>query len=282
MVWSGADETVRRKHLHYDWHWFWDTGNGDIGNQGLHQMDLARWFLGENALSPRVLAIGGRLGYIDDGETPNTMVVMHEYPRAPLYFEVRGLPDKPGSKVMSIYRGLGVGALVQYEDGEIRIPNYSGAAAFGRDGTMLKTLGHLSRSEERSRSRQAGQPRRGQPSCQLDPGRSQPETQRSPLRRLEGHLSTALCHTANISYRLGVKADPGVIRDKIQGSKEATDSLERMIEHLRINGVNVAEDKLVLGEHLRMDPKTERFLDNEEANKLLTRVYREPYVVQPQ
>ena len=99
---------------------------------------------------------------------------------------------------------------------------------------------------------------------------------------LEGHLSTALCHTANISYRLGAKAEPGEIRDKIKGSKEAVDSLERMIEHLRANGVNVAVDKLVLGEHLRMDPKTEQFIGNEEANKLLTRNYRVPYVVTPQ
>ena len=44
-----------RKHLHYDWHWVWPTGNGDLGNQGIHQMDLARWVLGETALSPRIL-----------------------------------------------------------------------------------------------------------------------------------------------------------------------------------------------------------------------------------
>ena len=175
-----------------------------------------------------------------------------------------------------------MGALVQYEDGEIRIPNYSGAAAFGRDGTMLKRWGTFLAPKN---GPDPGKPdNRGEVSHHANWIQAVRSRKPSDLHceALEGHLSTALCHTANISYRLGVKADPGVIRDKIQGSKEATDSLERMIEHLRINGVNVAEDKLVLGEHLRMDPKTERFLDNEEANKLLTRVYREPYVVQPQ
>jgi hypothetical protein len=63
-----------------------------MGNQGIHQMDIARWFLGVNELSPRVMSVGGRLGYDDDGETPNTQVVYHDYEKAPLIFETRGLP----------------------------------------------------------------------------------------------------------------------------------------------------------------------------------------------
>jgi hypothetical protein len=54
--WCGPapKEPLRRKHLHYDWHWVWPTGNGDIGNQGIHEMDLARWVLGETEVSPGV------------------------------------------------------------------------------------------------------------------------------------------------------------------------------------------------------------------------------------
>jgi hypothetical protein len=63
-------------------------------------MDMARWALGETALSPRVLSVGGRLGYVDDGTTPNTIIVFHDYPTAPLIFEVRGLPSDPDSKKM--------------------------------------------------------------------------------------------------------------------------------------------------------------------------------------
>ena len=68
-------------------------------------MDMARWVLGETALSPRVLSVGGRLGYVDDGTTPNTLIVFHDYPTAPLIFEVRGLPSGAGSKEMDKYRG---------------------------------------------------------------------------------------------------------------------------------------------------------------------------------
>ena len=93
-LWCGPApmDPLRRARLHYDWHWIWNYGNGDLGNQGIHQMDIARWFLGENDLSPKVMSVGGRLGYVDDGETPNTQFVYHEYDSAPLIFEVRGLP----------------------------------------------------------------------------------------------------------------------------------------------------------------------------------------------
>src|SRR3989442_15287400 len=91
---------LMRKKLHYDWHWVWPTGCGDLGNQGIHQMDMARWALGANALSPRVFSVGGRLGYVDDGETPNTQFVFHDYPQAPLIFEVRGLPSGKESEKM--------------------------------------------------------------------------------------------------------------------------------------------------------------------------------------
>jgi predicted dehydrogenase len=93
----------RRRNFHYDWHWFWDYGAGDLGNQAVHEMDVARWFLGESTLSPRVLAIGGRLGYDDDGQTPNTLIVFHDYLKAPLIMEVRGLPDQAGQQKMSAY-----------------------------------------------------------------------------------------------------------------------------------------------------------------------------------
>ena len=70
-IWSGpaplADLT--RQQFHYDWHWQWPYGNGDLGNQGIHQMDLARWGLGVSTLSNAVLSYGGRLGYEDAGDS---------------------------------------------------------------------------------------------------------------------------------------------------------------------------------------------------------------------
>jgi predicted dehydrogenase len=83
---------------HYDWHWDFNTGCGDIGNQGIHEMDLCRWFLNEDKLPLRVMSIGGRVGYDDAGNTPNTQIVYYGYEKAPLVFEVRGLPKSKAAQ----------------------------------------------------------------------------------------------------------------------------------------------------------------------------------------
>ena len=116
-LWTGpADLTPPRRNsksngtVHYDWHWFWNYGGGDITNQGIHQMDVARWFLGEPGLPSTVMSFGGRFGYRDDAETPNTLISVFGYAKAPLIFEVRGLPMKAGMRAMDKFLGTDVGA----------------------------------------------------------------------------------------------------------------------------------------------------------------------------
>ncbi len=280
-LWCGpaAKVPLTRKNLHYDWHWVWNTGNGDLGNQGIHQMDIARWFIGEDALSPTVYSVGGRLGYEDDGETPNTQVIVHEYAKAPLYFEVQGLPASATSKNMDNYRGSGIGVIIQYENGHILVPSYTGAAAFDNSGKMIKRWGNFKAPKDQA---DPGAPEDGKMENHyanfITAVRSRkPSDLHAEI--LEGHLSSALCHTGNISYLLGKKADPNAIREKVKGNKEALDSINRMVEHLAKNNVDVKVDQLTLGEILKMDPKTEKFIGNAEADKLLTREYRAPFIV---
>jgi len=82
-------EYTKNRYL-YNWHWFWDTGNGDIGNQGIHEMDLARRGLGRD-LPTNAVSTGGKYVYEDDQETPNTQIATFDYGDAELVFEVRGL-----------------------------------------------------------------------------------------------------------------------------------------------------------------------------------------------
>lgn len=265
-LWCGPAplEPLRRQRLHYDWHWVWSTGNGDLGNQGIHQMDLARWFLGVGELSPRVWSVGGRLGYDDDGQTANTQIVFHDYPGAPLIFEVRGLPDKAGSKDMDQYLGSNVGVHIHCEGGRVFVPGYAatGAVAYDADGRQIRqwsgTEDHFANFVQAVRSRRQ---------------------EELHAEILEGHLSSALCHTGNISYRLGAVADHAAIREQIHGDREALATYERMVEHLGANQVDLASTPLTLGPVLKMDPQTERFLDHDGANALLTRDYRPPFVV---
>ena len=263
-LWCGPAPKLplMRKRLHYDWHWVWPTGNGDLGNQGIHEMDKARWALGKDSLSPRVFSIGGRLGYVDDGETANTQFVVHDYGDSQLIFEVRGLPSSKdagkGREMMDKYRGQGVGQVIECEGGYL-----AGTVAHDNDGKEIKKFSggggnHFANFMSAVRSRK-----------------------HTDLNAdiLEGHLSSALCHTGNISYRLGRTMDPDEITASIKAESAAAETLDRMKEHLAANGVDLKKTQLTIGPVLKMDPKTERFIGNDKANALLTRDYRKPFVV---
>src|SRR5258708_40361448 len=101
-------------------------------------MDLGRGVGGEKALSPWVWTVGGRLGYLDDGAPQNPQVVFHDYPAAPLIFEVRGLPASATSDKMDLYHGAGVGVVVDCEGGRMVIPDYSGATFYDKQDQEIK------------------------------------------------------------------------------------------------------------------------------------------------
>lgn len=266
-LWCGpaAKLPLMRKRLHYDWHWVWPTGNGDLGNQGIHQMDLGRWVLGEKELSPRVWSVGGRLGYVDDGTTPNTLIVFHDYKAAPLIFEVRGLPSADGSKQMDRYHGADIGVVTDCEGGSMVIPSYSKAKFFDKEDKEIKSFdgssSHFANFIGAVRSRKSAE-------LKAD--------------ILDGHLSSALCHTGNISYRLGTPHSPEEIREAVKADADLTEALGRMEQHLAANNVDLQKTPATLGAVLNMDPQSERFIGNHLANQLLTREYRKPFVVPKQ
>lgn len=270
-LWCGPapKKELLRKNLHYDWHWDFDTGCGDIGNQGIHQMDIARWVLRQNALSPRILSVGGRLGYDDDGNTPNTQFILHSYPEVPLIFEVRGLPrgkeyqsDALWSRNMPDYRGARIGVTVDCADGTMVIPSYDSATAYDEKGNLVRqfkgSADHFANFIDAVRSR--------------NPGQLNADIE-------QGHLSSALCHTGNISHRLGRRMAPEAIRDHLAFSPAARETYDRMVTHLQANGVDLIRRPLTFGAALEMDPRQERFIHNDAANQLLTREYRYPFVV---
>jgi predicted dehydrogenase len=256
---------------HYDWHWDHNTGNGDMGNQGIHQMDIARWFLGESTLSPRTFSIGGRLGYVDSGNTPNTQIVYHAYPKAPLLFETRGLPrdaqllqKQPHYENgdMDEYRGSRVGVIVQCEQGYVVIPSYTAATAYDPSGKKVKSWSgggdHFANFLDGIKSRNYNDL-----NCDI----------------LDGHLSSGLCHTGMVSHQVGHPATRKEIEEAVSGDALLADSFARMAAHLKANGVDLNGPTLTLGEWLTMDPQTEQLTGNSQANRLLTREYRRGYEV---
>jgi len=253
----------RRRHFHYDWHWFWDTGNGDIGNVGLHQTDVARWFLGEKDIAPRTIVVGGRLGHVDDAQTPNTLAVVHDYPSAPLIFEVRGLPTKAGANEMDTYRGMAIGNVVHCEGGTLTVPvSYTSVQAYDNSGRLVKEFtgdaSHAANFIDAVRSRR---------------------TSDLHIPVAESHVSSCLSHVSNISYLLGKATPPDQLREQIQGRPALSEAVGRMLEHLAANNVDFGRTPPTIGCPLETDPVAQRFIGNDAANALLTREHRKPYVI---
>ncbi len=217
-IWLGPAPVrpFTRNRFHYNWHWHWDYGNGDIGNQGAHQMDVARWGLGVG-LPRKIQSMGGHYFFEDDQETPNTLISTFSYPeeKKMIVFEVRHWITNSED----LDKGAGVGNIFYGSEGIMILPSYTSYKVFlgkqlepGPSGTAGGD--HFANFIEAVRSR--------------DPSNLNAEIE-------EGHKSSAMCHLANISYRLGRTID--------------------------------------------FDPVTELCPGDKEANALLTREYREPYVV---
>jgi predicted dehydrogenase len=253
---------LRRKQLHYEWHWFWDTGNGEMGNNGIHVIDVARLALGQDRTPPRAMSIGGRFGPRDCAETANTHIALLDFQPAPLICEVRNVTAGKGAAAIGKYRGRTNGIQIDCEGGYFA-GDASGGAFFDRLGKKVKDLGagdsaksleltHLSAFLAGVRSRKAG-----------DLG----------AEALEGHRSTACCHMANVSHRLGKRSSPEDIRATLTGNAEMADAFERCREYLRENGVDLDATPATLGPWVSLDAEGGRFVGDfaDAANRLSRR-----------
>lgn len=256
-LWLGPAAMVplTRSKFHYDWHWVWNTGNGELGNNNIHTLDICRWGLGVTGLGNSVLSYGGRLGYADSGETPNSQVCVFDFGDKTIVSETRGLKTEP---FHPNYKG---GCIFFGAEGII-----AGGSLFDLQGKLVRTFdgkgeNHFANFLEAVRSRKV-----------------------SDLNAdiLEGHQSTALCHVGNISYRLGRPTSPDEIQQqlgRLKAHDQVQETFDRTRQHLASNDVDVAKSQLTLGTVLHMDSKREAFVDNSPADAMLTREYRRPFVV---
>jgi predicted dehydrogenase len=231
-LWLGPapQQPFSQVRLH-GWHYLWDFGNGQLGNQGVHQLDIIRWGLGIDTLPTQVQAMGGHLVHEDDQETPDTLSVAYRFGDRKLLavVEVRNWYTNEeagmGDKYPFVDHQNVVGVIFLGSEGYMILPDYSSYRTF---------LG---------KSRRPGPSKvvEGNPMMDTDHFRNwiaavrsrKPEDLNAEI--LQGHLSSAMNHMANIAYRT-----------------------QRT---------------------LQFDPNTERFASDDEANRMLTRAYRAPYLV---
>ena len=278
-LWLGpAPMQPFHKNLHpYNWHWFWDTGNGEIGNQGVHQMDIARWAIKASNLPTKVYSIGGRFLHNgpDQAETPNMQMAVMEFGNGGpiLLFEVRGLtgdrnrPDFPQEVSNQFFTTEGVikGGDEGRRGGYMFHPKNGGAAvALEVPEPKITVADAFPAFINAVRTRK-------------------PEDNNCDAE--VAHYSAACCHLGNISYRLGA-GTPGNYKDcqaitVKNKNKEVTAALELIRDNCKGYGLPIDEMTWVIGPELTFDPRTERFTGERanEANPLLTRPYRAPFVV---
>jgi predicted dehydrogenase len=270
-IWLGPapEQPYHENLVHYNWHWFWDFGNGDIGNQGVHQIDIARWGIKDGTLPTKVYSIGGRFlpDGPDQGQVPNMQLAVMEFGDVILLFEVRGLTNKhkdwpnvvtnsfiTTEGVIKEGTGRGGGSVFQPKSGgapqKIELdkdPHVAPGGAFGAFINAMRTR----KPEDNN--------------CDAE----------------VAHYSSALIHLANISYRLGTVGTYDKARGAIGDNKEIVATLERIRDNSQAVGVPVDQTKYTVGPVLTFDPATEKFTGEHaaEANKLLTREYRPPFIV---
>jgi predicted dehydrogenase len=260
-LWCGPAQKVPiyRNKLQYDCSFDWNTGDGESCNQGVHELDAARWCLGEAQLPRRVMSMGGRFLFDDACNTPNTQITYYDFATAPVLYEVHNLTQAKDSQEMPSFHGERVGVIVQCEGGVVSL--YRGTAwdEKGKPIQSFKDSGdHFANFIEAVRL-----------------------GQREHLNAdiLEGHISTAVCHAGNISFRLGRKTSKPEMRTQVQEIPIFAEMYDRLLTHLAAHDINADDGNVTLGPWLRFDPKKEIVLNHKQANPLVRGFYRKGYQI---
>jgi len=278
-LWCGpiSMRPLMRKNLHYDWHWQYATGNAEIGNNGPHTLDCVRWALQMKGLPQTVFSIGGRYGYIDNGDVPNTLLAVYDYKGIPIVYESRALPENSASENMDGLESISAtGKKIVFPHNRTS-PN-THEAFFCEDGILYNESiydndGKLVSSFEADKS--------------IGPKEhfiSAIKSRKISDLRIdieEGHISTAFCHLGNISYKMGEPASLEKIYGIIGGNEFVLNAFEGLKKHLLNHGIDVSKQEIVLGPKLFFNSKNEEFYNSNSkmANLYLKDTYREPFVI---
>jgi len=268
-LWLGPaeDQVLYRNKLHYDWHWDWNTGSGEMGNWGVHVLDDVRnvVFQDQVTLPTRIVAGGGRVVWNDAGNTPNVHFAYFDTGKIPTYIGLSNLPAKPGTKKGLNYRGVTTGYFVQCEGGYY-MGRRGGGDAYDAAGKKVRSFSGSSGNRHAQNF--------------IDAIRAND----SSLLKSEikvGHDSTGWCNLANIGFRAGSTFNLDQAREisSDDGNWEAL--LSQMTNHFKAHGYSMNDSEIRLSPILHHNPKTEQFTGEHAsaANAFLKRKYRKGFEV---
>ena len=264
-------EPLTRPKLHYDWHWVWATGDGDLANSGIHAFDACRWFARQKGFPRRVLGMGGRFTFDDAAQTPNTQLTLIDYPEVPILIENRNLPTEKGGDIMDTYRRIREGFVLQFEGGYFAGLR-AGGLVIGPKGERLKEFPGDGGDDHQANFIAAVRNRRQ-------------STLRAPIQ--EGHISSSVCHLGNISYRLGEPTSTNTCRQIVAAHAHADETFDRLSKSLEGIGVDLGKAPFSMGPWLEINPKTGEVRNagkgqtakRDQARTLAHGSHRAPYVL---
>jgi predicted dehydrogenase len=240
-LWLGpaADLPMFREEFHYDWHWAWNTGNGDIGNQTPHEIDIANRVLGDASLPTKVRSFGGRFGWNDGGETPNLQVATYELAGVPVIVEVNNLKLSPTRNTIGARDGIRIGIVVRCEGGQLR-GGLGGMYAVGKDGkeSIRKFPGDGGDGHQENFIQAVRSRRRADIASRLE----------------TAERSAAIAHLANLSYRSGNKTPTASMQEVTNGNPILQTILSDQANQLAAWGITAPEYNL--GRVIDFDPAT--------------------------
>ena len=270
-LWCGPapDEPLTRPKLHYDWHWVWSTGDGDVGNSSVHAFDACRMFLPGVVFPRRILSLGGRFTYDDAAQTPNTQFTLAEYPELPIVIENRNLSMEKDAVVMDNLRRVQEGFVLQYEGGYFA-GFRMGGSVFDNAGKKLQHFQGNNGEDHQANFIKALRSRKT-------------EDLNSPIT--EGHVSSAVCHLGNISYRLGRPGNPQACENALGNRPPVAEGFPRLVKSLEGIGVDLDKTPFTLGPSLEIDPASGDILKAgtgedsqlEQARRLARGTHRAPF-----
>ena len=263
-LWLGpaAEQPLFRNQFHYDWHWFWNTGSGEIGNQAPHEIDLANWLLGDGPMPAAIHSVGGRFGWNDAGETPNMQLAWYEVAGVPVTIEVNDLQLTPQRKVTSLRDGIRIGLVVRCEGGQLR-GGLGGTYAVAPDG-------------KKSIRKFPGDGGARHQANFIDAVRSR-RKEDVAARVIPAERAAAIAHLANISLRAGTVAGAAALDQAIGSNETVRRTLADHRKHLADWGLS--DPPFAVGRALAIDPATGNVLTKEIAPELIRRPDRPEFAV---
>jgi predicted dehydrogenase len=246
-LWLGPakDQPIYRNNLQYDWHWVWNTGNGELGNWGPHLTDDCRNVVfGDKVTLPRrCVAGGGRFKWNDASDTPNTHFIYFDTGSVPVIMDVHNLPRKTGENADDVYEKRRTRAflIIECENGYYA-GGRGGGAAYDLDGKKIKGF--------------KGNGGEGHAANFIEAVRSRKESDlAAPIE--QGHYSTAWCHCGNVAYRLGGAYSQEEAKARVKGYRPWEEVIEEFHAHLDANEIDPKKADIRLGPVIEIDPDSQ-------------------------